>query len=391
MRSTAQAPAQALMIEPSAVHLVADQPALEAMLTALAARAGQIGIDTEFMRTSTYFPQLCLLQIAADDTVYCIDPLSVRDLRACYEFLADPARAKTMHAARQDLEVLNGAGRYRFQPLFDTQIAAALTGHPDQVSYAALAERHCGVVLDKSQTRTDWAQRPLTVEQLTYAARDVLYLAGIRAALCARLEAGGKLAWLEEECARLTETAALELAPGEAWRRLKGLGQLAPGNFGVATALAAWREEEARRADRPRAWILRDEALLAIARQAPATTAALAAIDGVPPATVRRHAASLLARIADALEAPLEPPPVVSLRLTAAGQSLVGELQALVQTRAAAVEVVPTLIASRRDLELAVMGERGLRFEQGWRHALAGAEIAARIEAAAGAALAAPR
>ncbi len=379
------------MNEPRTPILVADPLAYERMLEALDARAGEIGVDTEFMRTNTYFPQLCLLQIATDARIYCIDPLSVPDLRACYEFLVDAGRLKTMHAARQDLEVLSGAGKGRFAPLFDTQIAATLAGHPDQVSYAWLAERYCGVTLDKSQTRTDWAQRPLSEAQLGYAASDVRHLGAIRELLERELAAAGKLGWLEEECTRLVATAAIEVDPEDAWRRLKGLTSLTPPQIALAGALAAWREREARRADRPRTWILRDEVLLATARRAPTSAAALAAVEGMPPATVRRHACALLELVATTARDGAPLPVALTHRLTTAGQALVGELQALVQDRAAAVAVVPTLVASRRDLELAVLGEAGLRFGAGWRAALVGEAIAARIEAARGQPLTTPR
>ena len=349
--------------------------------------AGEFAIDTEFMRVDTYFPRFCLLQIATPEAVYCIDPLAPLDLPGLGARLAATRQPKIMHAARQDLEVLAAIGAPAPQPLVDTQLAAALLGLSDQISYAAIVEQYCGVAIDKSQTRTDWAQRPLSAEQLRYAALDVAYLLPVWHALERELAAQGKSAWLAEECARLLAVQDETTAP---WQRLKGLAQLDARGQAVARALAEWREAVARAADRPRTWILRDEVLFSLARRRPRRLAELADVQGLPAGTVRRHGEQLL----QAIDAPaLEPAELASsraVRLSPAGTRLLAELQQRVRERAEAAQVAPTLVAARRELEQLICGDGAPRFMSGWRAALVGEELVALRAGHAGEELCAP-
>jgi len=357
------------------MHLVSTRAACAEALDALG-RAPLLAIDTEFMRVDTYYPRFCLLQIGTQDGVWCIDPLGDLDLPALGAWLAATPQPKLMHAARQDLEVLAPLGAGAPQPLVDTQIAAALLGLSDQIAYAAVVEQYCGVVIDKSQTRTDWSQRPLSAEQLRYAAFDVTYLLPVWDAMARELEIQGKRAWLEEECARLTG-ARDDAAP--AWQRVKGLTQLEGRALAAAAALAEWREGVARAADRPRNWILRDELLLLIARRQPRRLAELTELPGLPPATARRHGEQLLSLVADeTLEPPALPPRVP--RLSTEGNRLLAECQQLVRDRAADAKVAPTLLATRRDLEQLLQGDGSPRFAQGWRASLVGDALLALRE-----------
>jgi len=348
-----------------------------ALREALAAidSAELVGIDTEFMRVDTYYPKFCLLQIATPTAVFCIDPLADIDLTDLGACLAATRQPKLMHAARQDLEVLGPIGAGNPQPLIDTQLAAALLGLSDQISYAAVVEQYCGVLIDKSQTRTDWLQRPLTAEQLRYAALDVTYLLPVWAAMERELSAQGKLGWLREECERLL---SLREDNAPAWQRVKGLMSLEARSLAAACALADWREGIARSADRPRNWILKDEFLLAIARRLPHTMAQLSDIQGLPVATVRRHGEALLALLNVDEPAPLPALPARIPRMTPAGTRLLGELQQYVREQAAAASVAPTLIAARRDLEQLIHGEAAPRLMSGWRGELVGRELTAR-------------
>ncbi|HMM75217.1 MAG TPA: ribonuclease D [Gammaproteobacteria bacterium] len=355
-----------------AVRLVATRAACAEALEAIE-RAPQLAIDTEFMRVDTYYPRFCLLQIATPDGAWCIDPLADLDLPALGAWLAATRQPKLMHAARQDLEVLGPLVTGTPQPLVDTQIAAALLGLSDQIAYAAVVEQYCGVVIDKSQTRTDWSQRPLSAEQLRYAALDVIYLPPVWEAMANELETQGKMSWLEEECARL-RNGRDDAVP--AWQRVKGLTQLEGRALAVAAALAEWREDLARSADRPRNWILRDDLLLLLARRQPQRIAELAELQGLPPATVRRHGERLLAICSDpALSSPALPPRAP--RLTPEGNRLLAECQQLVRERAAAAKVAPTLLAARRDLEQLFWGETPPRFASGWRAIVVGEELLA--------------
>jgi ribonuclease D len=249
-----------LPLEADPAELIDTEAALLNALPRLAA-GGPWALDTEFMRVDTYYPRLCLLQIATPALAVCIDPLAVRDLSPLDEALRDPTFPKLMHAAKQDLEALSVHGNHRVSPVRDTQIAASLLGLPEQVGYAWLVEHFHGIVLDKSQTRTDWAQRPLTDAQRRYATQDVVHLLSLWQVLEASLRAEGKWDWFEEECGQLKVEEA-----GPPWLRLKGLAQCEGSALSVAQRLCVWREDQARTLNRPRTWILRDETLIALAR-----------------------------------------------------------------------------------------------------------------------------
>ncbi|MGE3392637.1 MAG: ribonuclease D [Gammaproteobacteria bacterium] len=347
---------------------------------ALAALAGAewIAVDTEFLRERTYYPKLCLLQLAGGDADFVIDPLALSDLSPVHEFLAEPHRVKILHAARQDLEALQRGGIALRDGLFDTQTAATLIGHPEQVSYAWLVAHFCDVSLDKSQTRTDWSRRPLSDAQLLYAQDDVRYLGRLYAALRSTLAETGKLAWLWEETAALDGAMVAAEDPEQAWRRLRGLGGL-PGPLALARgkALARWREHTAQQEDLPRGWLLKDEVLLAVAALASLDMHSLGALPGIAPATVRRHGSELL-HVHGTANAEDAPP---QWRLTSEGNRLLGELQADVRRIAAENNVAPGLLASRRDLEALLLGEPPARMLTGWRGALLGVPLRARADA----------
>ena len=264
--------------------------------------ATRLAIDTEFMRESTYYPQLCLVQVATDSDCFLVDPLAGLDLGALHAVLADRSKLKILHAARQDLEVLQLGGRPVPAPVFDTQVAAALLGFPPQAGYAELVARQLGHSIDKAQTRTNWARRPLTPEQLAYAADDVHHLLQLHTELSVALEAQGRAAWLAEDAAALEDVGLYKTEPSEAWRRLKGLGRLRPGEQAAARAIAEWRERRAIESDKPRGWILSDEALYALATLAPRTPADLEGIRSLPPAVARKRGDELLALISAAFE-----------------------------------------------------------------------------------------
>src|SRR5262245_28662514 len=234
-----------------------------------AARAAALALDTEFMREKTYRAELCLVQIADGAQPVCIDPLAV-DLAPLAPLLAAPGIVKVMHAARQDLEVMLPATGL-VQPVFDTQIAASLAGHPAQVGYAELTRRLLGVELPKAHTRTDWSRRPLSPEQQEYALDDVRHLGALRESLLETLRARGRLAWLEEDLAALGNADALRVAPEDAWRKVKGLPSLDPARQQLAQEIAAWRERRAVDRNRPRGWILDDACLREIVLRLPRT------------------------------------------------------------------------------------------------------------------------
>jgi ribonuclease D len=358
--------------------LVTTQSQLDAAVFRLQA-ATRLALDTEFMRESTYYPQLCLVQIATDADCFLVDPLAGLDLEAFHALLADRSKLKILHAARQDLEVLQLGGRRVPAPVFDTQVAAALLGYPPQAGYAELVARQLGHSIDKGQTRTDWSRRPLTPEQLAYAADDVHHLLQLHSELGAALEAKGRAAWLAEDAVALEDASLYQTEPTAAWRRLKGLARLKPREQAAARALADWRERRAMESDKPRGWILSEEALLALATLAPKNAADLEGIRALPPAVARKRGDELIALMEAARSAPAEPAlEAVARRATPEETALTTRLQQLVRDEATSLGLSPEVLATRRDVEALVFKDRGESAAlRGWRRSVIGEKLLA--------------
>ena len=353
--------------------LVATAPALAALTTTLGGLA-RIGLDTEFLRERTYRAQLCLVQTATAAEAACIDPLALPDLSPLARVLTADSVLKVMHASRQDLEVLLPlAGLTR--PVFDSQIAASLTGLPAQVGYAEAVWRFLGQRLDKSHTRTDWSRRPLSTEQVEYALDDVRYLLPLAARLEEELARLGRLEWLAEELATLADERTLTVAPEDAWLRLKGLRPLDPPRERLARALAAWRERTALQHNRPRGWILDDALLREIVMQVPRTLTALAAIPEIPPGLVKRRGVELLECVERA-QVPQPPPALPGRpRPDPLKTALVRKLGSISQAVARELSLVPEVLATRRDLEQLADGRRDGALLRGWRRSVLGERL----------------
>ena len=348
--------------------LVRDNSTLAAALERLRG-AQRLALDTEFMRESTYHAQLCLVQVASDQASFLFDPLAGIDLAGVHALLQDRQRPKIVHAARQDLEVLNTAGGAVPGPIFDTQVAAALLGLPPHVGYAELVARKLGHSIDKGQTRTDWSRRPLSPEQLAYAGDDVHHLLELHTLLVAELQALGRSDWHAEDCAALEDPALYRVDAAESSRRLKGLNRLSPPAQAIARTLAEWRERRAIADDRPRGWILSDEALYGIATVAPATIEELLQVRSLPPGVVKRRGTELLERIAAAAHVPAatasspagsKPPPEEVARAA--------RLMRAVRERAETLGISAEVLAIRRDVDaLAADPHHEGRLQRGWR------------------------
>ncbi len=336
---------------------------------------GALALDTEFVRERTYYPKLCLIQAAAAGDVALIDALAIADGGALGPLLTDRLRPKLLHAARQDIEALLPVTGVPFAPVFDTQQAAALLGFPAQVGYAELVRQLLGIELAKGHARTDWARRPLSAEQLAYAADDVRYLPALAESLEQKLAAAGRRAWLDEESAALTDITLYRVEPAQAWRRLKGLERMDAAALAAARGLAEWRELRAMARDLPRGWILPDAAIYELAAARPATREALARVVAVPPGTAARAVDELLAAIAahpadgSARGAgdPGRPGPE-QLRLQKA-------LQARLAAIAADLEIQPEVLATRRELAALARGEHDVPAMNGWRKAVVGEKL----------------
>ncbi|NBX04392.1 MAG: ribonuclease D [Alphaproteobacteria bacterium] len=269
-----------------------------------------ITVDTEFMRDKTYFPKLCLLQLATPDSEAIVDPLADGlDLAPVFDLLQNPKVTKVFHACRQDIEIFYLLSGKTPAPIFDSQIAAAVCGYGESVSYETLVNKIVGADIDKSSRFSDWSARPLTEQQLNYAISDVTHLRVIYANLKEQIEKAGRTSWIEEEHAFLTDPALYQLEPQDAWQRLK-FGNMRPKNLAVLRELAAWREIEARKSNVPRGRIIKDDALMELAIIAPKKESDLARMRGERVSKNKMEA--VLAAVATALALPTTDYPQVA-------------------------------------------------------------------------------
>lgn len=348
------------------VAVITEQDALASLVAELS-HAPWIAVDTEFLRERNYYAQLCLIQIGTPDLAVCIDPLALSDLSPLRDLFTNPNITKVFHAAFQDMEILLQATGAVPQPVFDTQIAAALLGHADQIGYARLVEAMLGVQLEKAHSRSDWSHRPLKSQEIEYAADDVRYLAQLYPQMREQLEQRNRLAWLSPEFEAMTDPARYRTEPEQAWRRVKGWKRLKPGQQQALAPLAAWREQQAMSADRPRGWIVKDEILLDMARRRPNNEEAMASIRGMPESLVKKHGRMLTGLIEEANKRPAEPLAPLPERLAPEQEPMVDMLMAALKLRAAEVDISPGALATRKDLEQLILGREDINLLQGWR------------------------
>ncbi|HWE99145.1 MAG TPA: ribonuclease D [Caulobacteraceae bacterium] len=311
-------------------------------------------VDTEFMRETTYWPKLCLIQAATSELGAVIDPLSAElDLAPFLAILADPAVVKVFHAARQDVEIFNNLGVIP-RPLFDTQIAGMAAGFGEQIAYDALVRQMLKIDIDKSSRFTDWARRPLSTAQLDYALADVTHLARLYPTLRATLEANNRLEWVTEEMEAMCDPQLYDVDPENAWRRLRPR-KFSAKYLAVFRGVAAWRERTAQQRDQPRGRILKDDAIDELANQAPASIDALGRLRSAPKGFANsRFGSELIEVIATALKDPEGYAPVVERERPTSSQNVgavVELLKVLLKARAEDSHVAPRLIATVSDLE----------------------------------------
>ena len=336
-----------------------------------------IVLDTEFLREKTYFPKFCLLQITANEVVACVDPLALESLDPLFEILYDPGITKVFHSGRQDLEIFYHICGKLPGPVFDTQIAAPLLGLGEQISYASMVAELLGVNLTKSHSRTDWTRRPLSPEQLRYAADDVIYLEQAYLAMLPRLEKLGRLSWLVDDFKELLEPSNYQNPPESAWQRIGGANQLKNKPLSIVQTLAAWREQTAHSQDLPRGWVIKDDTLLDLARQQPITLEELKLVRGIDERVVKRHGAVICRLIKEASSHPPAPldRKTRSDKKTVEQESVLDLLMAVVRLRAAQNTLNPATLASRKDLEQLFDGDPHARLQHGWRKTMVGDEL----------------
>jgi ribonuclease D len=358
-----------------------------AEIAAIASERGRLGIDTEFMSEGRYRALLCLVQVAVDDPekpgesrIILIDGIDAVDPSPLAQLLSDPAIQIVLHAGRQDVAILRRVWQTEVNNIFDTQLSAGFAGASAQSGYANLLGSVLGRRVGKSASYTRWDSRPLTPEQLSYAADDVAHLLELADELQRRLADTGRLEWAREECRRL-ESASDERDPEIAWERLPRVGQLDPRARAVARELAAWRERTASREDRPVGSVLADQTLVEIAKRQPSTVGTLENIRGIHPSAIRRRGEEVLAAVERGRDAPPIPREQPRGRSEPADAPLIALAEALLRARALEAGLAYELIASRSELELIIAAARrggsepGVRTLDGWRRELVGSDL----------------
>ncbi|MDP9839064.1 ribonuclease D [Neorhizobium huautlense] len=347
------------------------------------AKSEFITIDTEFLRETTFWPELCLIQMASPDLEVIVDPLAKGiDLKPFFALMADTSVVKVFHAARQDIEIIHHLGNLIPQPIFDTQVAAMVCGFGDSISYDQLVNRIKGVQIDKSSRFTDWSRRPLTDKQLDYAAADVTHLRDVYLSLKEQLEREGRALWVSEEMAVLESASTYDMHPDNAWLRLKSRLRK-PTELAILKFVAAWREREARSRNVPRSRVLKDDGLFEIAQQQPKDTEALGRLRTIPKGWERSASgAAIIEAVNAALALPKADMPHAPKHVhvpegTAAAVELLKVLLKLVSDRQG---VAAKIIANSDDLEkIAAEGENAqVGALSGWRRDLFG-DMALRL------------
>lgn len=354
--------------------LITTTEALSAACQRLA-RHPFVTVDTEFLRETTYYPKLCVIQMASDAEVVLVDPLAADlSLDPFFELMGDPGVVKVFHAARQDIEIIWHRGRLIPTPLFDTQVAAMVCGFGEQVSYESLASALANARIDKSSRFTDWSRRPLSEAQLHYAAADVTHLRTIYTALSQKLVKSGRTDWLSDEMALLTDPETYESSPEKAWERLKTRVRK-PRELAVLIELAAWREREAQQRDVPRGRIIKDDAIGEIAIAVPGDVEELGRLRTIPKGFERsRTGLDILAAVERAKAADLDAlPPIERGRNGSTNGALVQLLKVLLQSVAERNRVAAKLIATSEDIENIANGhEETSPLLHGWRREVFG-------------------
>lgn len=358
------------------MHLIITQGELEAVIARFET-AEFVTVDTEFIRETTYWPELCLIQIATPEAAALIDPLSPDiDLAPFFRLMGNEKVVKVFHAARQDIEIIFNRGGLIPHPVFDTQVAAMVCGFGDSVSYDQLVQKITGAHLDKSSRFTDWRHRPLSEKQLDYALADVTHLIEVYRHLKAELEREGRGHWLNEEMEVLTSLETYDPRPEDAWKRLK-MRIRKPAELAVLQAVAAWREREARERNVPRGRVIKDDAIYEVAQQQPRDSSGLARLRTTPKGWERSASAGALIEVVNAaLSVPKEQlPKLPKPPQTTEGSNAAAELlKVLLRLVAEKEGVAAKVLASGDDIDrLANEGENAdVPALHGWRREVFG-------------------
>jgi len=347
------------------------------------AHSDWFALDTEFIRERTYYPKLCLLQIGTAELTVCVDPLALDDLSPLLTLIYSPQITKIFHASHQDLEIFFLLQGKIPTPIFDTQLAAPLLGYPSQAAYGTLVNTLLDVQLDKAHARADWSKRPLSQQQLEYAADDVRYLGPLYLKLKNELEERCRLNWTDDDFNELSKLSRYNNLPENAWQRIKSARHLNGGKLITLQALAAWREITAQKKNLPRSWLIKDEILTEIARAAPTTLNELSTLPNISEANLARHGKAIIDTVNTSLNSELDNGTArlpQHIELTAQQKSLVASLMKMLLACAQANNLQPGSLASRKDIEQLLKGNQDINLLKGWRYDIAGEKILAAIK-----------
>ncbi len=356
------------------MHQMIETTAELAALCERLAHEAFVTVDTEFIREKTYYPRLCLVQVAGEHEAVAIDPLAEGiDLSPLYDLMKNPDVLKVFHAAKQDLEIFYHLMNAMPHPIYDTQIAAMVCGYGEQVGYEALVNRILNEQLDKASRYTDWAKRPLTTRQVDYAIGDVTYLRHIYEKLSAQIGIQNRKTWIEEEMASLENPDLFLIEPDEAWRRLK-YKKRKPAYLNACRALAAWRERKAQRKNIPRTWLMKDEMLLQLAAMNPSSMEELVQVRGAQHlsensrlAILEELAKARLIKTADFPEDEKKGP-----ELSPSQEGLLDVFRLLLKQVCDEAGVAAKLVANKKEMIAFIAGEEDVPLAHGWRYELFG-------------------
>jgi ribonuclease D len=342
---------------------------LASLCTRLASHS-HIAIDTEFMRETTYYARICLIQVASSDEAASIDPIAEGlDLTPLFDLMRDPDVLKIFHAGRQDLEIFVQLMGELPRPCYDTQIAAMVCGFGDQVGYDKLVKGFLDITIDKGPRFTDWLQRPLTKEQIRYALNDVIYLNQIFPVMRAKIEKMHRSSWIDEEMAILDDQSIYQVDPDEVWRKIKFSGGTAQAMMRLKY-LAAWREREAQRRDMPKSRLIKDDTLAAVAVGNPSSNDAMGRIRGFPGVANGKLIPAIMTVIKQANDTPQDQwPPSTTASSSKPAPSVVDILRLLLKHTADSSGIAPKLIANAQDLDQIALGQcDNVKAMHGWRY-----------------------
>jgi len=342
-----------------------------------------LALDTEFLREKTYYPKFCLLQIATLEWVACVDPIALEgEMGELFDVINDPSIIKVLHACRQDVEIFYQLTGKLPAPVYDTQLVAPLLGFQENPGYAMLVSGFLNINLSKTHTRTDWSQRPLSAEQLKYAADDVIYLAKIYQIILKKLQDLEREDWLQEDFEQLMNPDLYDIPPENAWLKIRGKNKLTGKQLAIIQVLAQWREEVAKKSNKPKNWILRDELILDMAKLQPVTIKALSEIRGITDGLVKRSGQQVCQLILKAQDMPglkLKTKPNSSKK-TQQQEAIIDVLSAVVRIRADENALNPIILATRKDLEALLLGDDTCLLLHGWRYSMVGQELQAILQ-----------